>query len=245
MKKNIFIDKAKNLLKDMHARLWEKKLVSPPTALAKMIDEMATVFEKANQNKLDATLYEAKKIITQISTRMLIAKIIKFGLTKPEHKEYFKKLLAKLFDKELEAVLEDVLQVWHGEILSYLHGKKQIEDDRLNATNQKIRFKPDGNNRQIWFNFNGEKSEYKITKTGITATTSDKNKNEIKQIEFSAILKDPRFLIYALSKLQKDKNAETDVRIDIDVKEYQKMRMISRKEAKKQIEEQVPMLLNA
>jgi hypothetical protein len=130
--------------------------------------------------------------------------------------------------KELFKV-KNVLQAWSRGHLLYWHGKKQIEDNGLSVTNQKILYKPDDNNRQLWFNFNGEKSEYEITKTGITATTSDKNKNEIKQIEFSTITRDPRFLIYAIGKLQKDKNAETDVRIDIDVKEYQKIRDISPK----------------
>ncbi|MCA6079999.1 MAG: hypothetical protein LE169_03815 [Endomicrobium sp.] len=131
-------------------------------------------------------------------------------------------------------------------ILSCLHGKQQIEDNGLSATNQKILYKSDDNNHQLWFNFNEEKSEYKITKTGITTTTSDKNKNEIKQIEFSALTDDMRPFIYAISKLQKDENAEKNVQIDIDVGEYQKLRGLkSRKETKKQILKQVSLLLNA
>jgi hypothetical protein len=137
----------------------------------------------------------------------------------------------------------DAYTVYTGNRLKYLHGKKQIEDNGLSVTNQKILYKPDNNNNQLRFEFMN--NNFNLTPKGITITTSNKNKNETKQIEFSAILKDPRFLIYALSKLKKDKNAETDVRIDIDVREYQKMRMISRKEAKKQIEEQVLMLSNA
>jgi RecA-family ATPase len=107
-------------------------------------------------------------------------------------------------------------------------------------------YKPDNDNRQLWLNFSGGKSEYKITKTGITTTTFDKNKNELKQIEFSTITDDMRPFIHAIGKLQKDKNAETDVRMDIDVKEYQKLRGLSPKSYNKTKKlKKVSLLLNA
>ena len=46
-------------------------------------------------------------------------------------------MLAKLSNDELEEVLENAIQAWSGGILSYLHEKKQIEDNGLSVTDQK------------------------------------------------------------------------------------------------------------
>ena len=117
-------DKAKKLLKDMYARLWEKKLVPPQTAVVGLRDAI-NAMESVEEKNTDLIPHEAKKIITKMTAGILITKEIKSSETKPEDKEYFKKILAKLSNDELEAVLENAIQARSGESFHILTGKSK------------------------------------------------------------------------------------------------------------------------
>ncbi|MCA6085323.1 hypothetical protein [Candidatus Endomicrobiellum agilis] len=98
-------DSARNILETIHARFWEKKLVPPQTAVVGLRDAI-NAMESVEEKNTDLIPHEAKKIITKMTAGILITKEIKSSTTKPEDKEYFKKILAKFFDKELKAILE-------------------------------------------------------------------------------------------------------------------------------------------
>ncbi|MCA6080000.1 MAG: hypothetical protein LE169_03820 [Endomicrobium sp.] len=112
-------DKAKNLLKDIHARFWERQLVPPQTTVVRLRDAI-NAMESVEEKNTDLIPYEAKTIITKMTAGILITKEIKSSETNPEDKEYFKKLLAKSSE-----VLENAIQAWFGESFHVFTGNSK------------------------------------------------------------------------------------------------------------------------
>ncbi|MCA6085182.1 hypothetical protein [Candidatus Endomicrobiellum agilis] len=83
-------DKSKKLLKDMYARLWEKKLISPQTAVVGLRDAINAT-ESVEEKNTDLIPHEAKKIITKMTAGILITKEIKSSETSQKIKNTLKK----------------------------------------------------------------------------------------------------------------------------------------------------------